>query len=544
MLNTGKRSFNKQFKNVIYAWFVCSFVFGVIFSLLYVQKQQSSKQHLQHIAKKIQFELNSQIKVIDQFLIESETIDTACNPTTLKLLRQQVFRNPAVSEIGIVDPSGLLACNSFGTVTPAIQTTEPVKSKGLRYHGPIISDYLEMSAFVLARTRSDEYEINVLLPSTWLRGSLNLAQYSYLDFVALVDSLTGVPIVLQGPYSLPIDISLFPLETEYKGSWLFDDGQSKYVSAKPLTALPQISLVVASNNSDLSKLETQVLIVITVLYGVSLLLVYVFLNYYDKKQMGLKSQLKRAISQNELFNVYQPLIDASTNEIVGVEVLVRWLHPIEGELSPALFIPEAEHSGAIVQISIAQMKQALRELAPILVIKPLFKVSFNVNGQLLNNRNYLNVLHSASQKIQNLTIELTERDILSQSKVKSTLENIKTWGVEVAIDDFGTGYSGLHYLQSFSIDLLKIDQSFVASIGLDNLQSPVLNAMINMAGNLNKKLIAEGVETRTQANYLLAHGVTIHQGWLYQKAQRIDDLVKLVSDPEHRQFSLVHSKAG
>lgn len=542
MAKKGKRALNKQIKNVFYAWLACSFVFGVISSLLYIQKQQSSKQHLQHIAHKIQFELNSQIHVVDQFLLEAETIQTACNSSTLKLLRQQVFKNPAVSEIGIVNSSGLLACNSFGAVVPAIQTTEPIKAAGLRYHGPIISDYLEMSAFVLARTRTDGYEINVLLPSAWLRGSLNLAQYSYLDFVALVDSLTGVPIILQGQYSLPLDTSLFPLQEEYKGSGLFDDGRNKYIFAKPLPALPQISLLVASNNTDLFKLDTQLLIVIAVFYTLSWLMLCILLKYYDKRQMGLKSQLRRAISQHELFNVYQPLIDATTRDVVGVEVLIRWLHPVEGELSPALFIPEAERSGAIVQISIAQIKQALRELAPILVINPLFKVSFNVNGQLLSNSGYLGILHLASQEIQNLTIELTERDVLSQSEVKNTLENIKTWGVEVAIDDFGTGYSGLHYLQSFSIDLLKIDQSFVASIGLDNLQSPVLNAMIDMAGNLNKKLIAEGVETQTQANYLIAHGVTIHQGWLYEKALKIDSLFELLSD--HSQFSSVQRKAG
>ncbi|KAF7773943.1 hypothetical protein PCIT_a0294 [Pseudoalteromonas citrea] len=533
---------NKQIKNVIYAWLTCSVIFGVIASLLYIQKQQSSKLHLQNIAHKIQFELNSQIQIVDNFLIEAESIDIRCTPNTLKLLRQQVFKNPAVSEIGIVSSSGLLACNSFGQVTPAIQTTEPIKARGLRYHGPIISDYLEMSAFVLARTRTDGYEINVLLPSTWLRGSLNLAQYTQLDFVALVDAVTGVPIILQGQYSLPLNRPLFPLVTQYQETDLFDDGKSKYLSAKPLSAIPQLALVVASNTSELFQLDSQPLFIVAVIYAVSWFSVCIFLNYYDKRQMGLKSQLKRAIAQQELFNVYQPQVNAVTNEVVGAEVLIRWQHPVEGKLSPAFFIPEAERSGAIVDISIEQMKLALQELAPILAINPLFKVSFNVNGQLLSNRDYLGILHLASQEIQNLTIELTERDVLSQSEVKSILENIKTWGVEVAIDDFGTGYSGLHYLQSFSIDLLKIDQSFVASIGLDNLQSPVLNAMIEMAGNLNKKLIAEGVETQTQANYLIAHGVTIHQGWLYEKAQTIDSLFELLS--ERSQFSSVQCKAG
>ncbi|WP_247688554.1 EAL domain-containing protein [Pseudoalteromonas sp. MMG012] len=528
MPKTGGRSFNKLMTNVVYAWLMCSCVFGVIASLLYIQKQHSSKQHLQDIVHKVQFELNSQIQAVDEFLLEAEKIDTTCTPDTLKILRQHVFKNPAVSEIGIVNSAGLLACNSFGVVAPAIQTTEPVKALGLRYHGPIISDYLEMSAFVLARTRKDGYEVNVLMPSTWLRGSLNLAQYSQFDFVALVDAKTGVPIILHGLYSLPLNKKLFPLNHMYTGSEKFDDGAEKYFMTTPLSALPELALIVSSNTVQFDDLNPQLLSMFILLYVAMWLCVCVLLNYYDKRQLGLKQQLKRALLKKELFNVYQPLIDAMSDRIIGVEVLIRWQHPVEGELSPALFIPEAERSGAIVDISIAQIKQAIIELRPILAAQPKFKVSFNVNGRLLTDSRYLEVLRQACRDISTLTIELTERDVLSQERVKKILEMIKGWGVEIAIDDFGTGYSGLHYLQSFSIDLLKIDQSFVASIGLDNLQSPVLNAMIDMAGNLNKKLIAEGVETNTQAQYLLAHGVTIHQGWFYAKAQNIARLREII----------------
>ncbi len=187
-------------------------------------------------------------------------------------------------------------------------------------------------------------------------------------------------------------------------------------------------------------------------------------------------------------------------------------------------MPEAERDGTILDISIAQVENAVRDLTDILAAQPDFKVSFNVNGLLLGSKRYIDALLAAKSQISSLTIELTERDVLTQAQTKTVLTELKRAGIEIAIDDFGTGYSGLQYLQSFPIDLLKIDQSFVASIGLDTLQSPVLSAVIDMAEKLDKKLIAEGVETQAQARYLKSRRVNVHQGWLYFKALELPQL--------------------
>ncbi|CAM4148893.1 EAL domain-containing protein [Pseudoalteromonas byunsanensis] len=522
------RLFAKQLKNIAFAWLICSVVFGMLLVLLYIQHRDAEQLHIQSIAQKVHFELNTQLKEIDSFLRQAESLDVTCPQETLFRLRQQVFKNPAMSEIGIVNQKGQLLCNTYGVLNPPIQTTEPVRSNELRYHGPIISEYMEMSAFVLARTRQDGYAVNVLLPSDWLRHTLDLQQYSQLDFIALVDSETGVPILLQGHYSLPLHQSLFPVQRPLQAHGKFDDGKNKYLFAKPIISLPRLSVVASSNSSPIFTVQSTTFVALLAVYMIAWGGLSYLLYFIEKRQLSLKFQLKHAIAQHQLFNVYQPLIDAKTQHIVGVEVLIRWQHPSEGELGPAYFIPEAERSGAIVEISIVQVNNAVKELAPLLALNPQLKVSFNVNGQLLSCPAYLATLELAKQHIRCLTIELTERDVLSQVQVKHTLEQLVAQGIEVAVDDFGTGYSGLQYLQSFPIDLLKIDQSFVASIGLDNLQSPVLNAVIEMATKLNKKLIAEGVETAYQADYLLKQGVEVHQGWLYAKALAIEALIAMV----------------
>ncbi|MBD1581601.1 EAL domain-containing protein [Pseudoalteromonas sp. S16_S37] len=534
--------FAKQLRSVALAWLACSLIFGILLALLFIQHRDAEQLHIQSIAEKVHFELNSQLKEIDVFLSQAQSLDVNCPPETIFKLRQQVFKNPAMSEIGIVNQKGQLTCNSYGQLNPPIQTTAPIKADGLRYHGPIISEYMEASAFVLARTRGDGYEVNVLLPSDWLRHTLDLEQYSALDFIALVDSETGVPIILQGGYSLPLKKPLFPVHSPRHAQGQFDDGKDKFLYAKPLASLPKLTIVASSDSSSIFTVASSSLTVLGLLYVFVWAALSFLHHHYELRQLSLKSQLKQAIAKQQLFNVYQPLIDARTQQIVGVEVLIRWQHPTEGELGPAYFIPEAERSGAIVEISIAQVNTAVEELKPLLAQNPNFKVSFNVNGQLLSCKDYLSALYRAHRQINALTIELTERDVLSQNQVKQTLEQLVQQGIEVAVDDFGTGYSGLQYLQSFPIDLLKIDQSFVASIGLDNLQSPVLNAVIEMANKLDKKLIAEGVETPHQAAYLLSKGVTVHQGWCYYKALKINALTKIAQTSE--KFSTINVSAA
>ncbi|TMP28206.1 EAL domain-containing protein [Pseudoalteromonas rubra] len=526
-MTQGNHSLTDRIKNIIVAWLISSLLFGLLAIFVYVQQKDAAKQSVQAASELIRLELDSQLHNIDVFLKQAEQLNTHCDANTIALMREQVFVNPALSEIGIVDQQGRLLCNSFGRLTPPVQTTEPVKQSGLRYHGPIITDFLQVPAFVLARTRSDGFEVNALLPTSWLSDTLDITRHRNLAFIALLDGDSGVPIFLRGKYTLPLGEALFPMRDMVEFEGRFDDGTQKYIFARPLAALPQLTIMVASDAKQLSTIQPVWLLTLLLLYSASLIGLTMLLNYYDRRVLSSRALLLGAISRHELFNVYQPLVDATTRELVGVEVLVRWQHPVEGELSPAYFIPEAERDGSILDLSIYQIEKALTELSEIVQNHPNFKVSFNVNGYLLTCKDYLEVLHKANLVIPRLTIELTERDVLSQAQIHSVLQSLVEQGVEIAIDDFGTGYSGLHYLQSFPIDLLKIDQTFVASIGMENLQSPVLNAVIEMAAKLDKKLIAEGVETAHQAEYLSRQGVSVHQGWYYYKAMPVHELKQI-----------------
>ncbi|KZN30755.1 hypothetical protein N474_23830 [Pseudoalteromonas luteoviolacea CPMOR-2] len=519
-----KHSWTNSIKNFFVSWLICSFIFGLLFTFIYIQHKESEKASVQGMAERVLVDLESQLDTVDDFLRQSESIDTRCTDDTVRHMRQFVFKNPAVSEIGVVTPRGDLICNSFGVLSKPMYLSEPLKKRGLRYHGPIISEFLQVPAFVLARTRHDGFEVNALLPTDWINDTLHLRKYKELDFVAVVDTETGVPVFLQGQYSLPLNHTVFPLSRSTEIEGRFDDQTQKYLYIKPFKNVPRLAVVVGKSAKYLGMPNPLWLLVLCLLYLASWVGLVLVLNHYDKRLLSSRTLLLDAIYRSELFNVYQPLVNAQNQKIKGVEVLIRWMHPLEGELGPAYFVPEAERDGTILELSLYQIDLALRDLKPILANNNNFKVSFNVNGFLLMCPSYIRKLCEAKAVFNNLTIELTERDVLSEAKIKLILKELVDLGIEIAIDDFGTGYSGLQYLQSFPIDLLKIDQSFVASIGLDNLQSPVLNAVIEMAEKLDKKLIAEGVETAQQADYLFDRGVVVHQGWHYYKALNISEL--------------------
>nr|WP_275424200.1 EAL domain-containing protein [Pseudoalteromonas luteoviolacea] len=517
-------------KNVVVSWLICSFLFGLISTFIYIQHAESNRADVRAMAERVILDFGSQLNNVDTFLHQSDSIDVQCSAATIQQMRQFVFKHPAVSEIGIVNPSGELVCNSFGLLPTPMFISEPPKKRGLRYHGPIISEFLQVSAFVLARTRHDGYEVNALLPTEWIKDMLHLSKYSELDYIAIVDSETGVPVFLQGDYSLPLGHSIFPVVQNIELEKVFDDQTRKFIHIRPFKNVPQLSVVVSKNARYLGLPSPVWLTALCLMYVLSWLGLVLLLNHYDKRVLSSRALLLGALNRQELFNVYQPLIDAKTQNILGAEVLIRWMHPVEGELGPTYFVPEAERDGTVLEMSLYQIDKAISDLAPVIAVKPDFKVSFNVNGYLLSCPSYIKKLCEAKSVFNNLTIELTERDVLSQTKIKSVLYQLVELGVEIAIDDFGTGYCGLQYLQSFPIDLLKIDQSFVASIGLDNLQSPVLNAVIEMADKLEKKLIAEGVETQLQADYLSARGVVVHQGWYYSKALKISAFKNLIKE--------------
>ncbi|AWY39373.1 EAL domain-containing protein [Pseudomonas putida] len=232
-------------------------------------------------------------------------------------------------------------------------------------------------------------------------------------------------------------------------------------------------------------------------------------------------EMKRAMEAMEFVPYFQAVVHGDSKKISGVEVLMRWNHPKEGLVRPDLFIPFAEHSGLIVPMTRSLMQQTAALLAPLSAsFNEPFHIGINITASHCQDLELVEdcreFLAAFAPDSIHLVLELTERELIEPTALTHQLfEQLHELGVKIAIDDFGTGHSSLGYLRQFNVDFLKIDQSFVAMIGVDALSSHILDTIIELAVKLDLAMVAEGVETQEQSDYLTAHNVNFQQGYLF-----------------------------
>ena len=260
------------------------------------------------------------------------------------------------------------------------------------------------------------------------------------------------------------------------------------------------------------------------------------LNTEASTRLSLEHALRRALDNNELILYYQPKIEVETGLIIGVEALARWPHPVDGWISPEKFIPVAEETGLIERLGRWALDEACRQnkqwqeagLVPI-------TVAVNVSAHQLRQGGLLQAvsrtLDQSGLAPQYLQLELTESAVMNTPmKTSEVLQQLKSLGLGLAIDDFGTGYSSLSYLGHFPFDALKIDRSFVSNISSLSEQENIVNMIIAMADSLGLRVIAEGVETEIQAQYLRGRGCDELQGYLYSPALPAEEVERLLRD--------------
>jgi EAL domain-containing protein (putative c-di-GMP-specific phosphodiesterase class I) len=248
--------------------------------------------------------------------------------------------------------------------------------------------------------------------------------------------------------------------------------------------------------------------------------------------MRLEADIGRALSQEEFFLDYQPIVDLGTGSLLGVEALVRWRHPSAGVLMPNRFIPVAEECGQIVRLGrwvLLEACLALRAWRDCVAGGNGLRVSVNISGRHLQHGELLqDVAHALTQsglEPQNLVIELTESTIMYNTDATlEHLQQLKALGVRLAIDDFGTGYSSLSYLHRFPIDILKIDRSFVSRLTNSENGPELARAVITLGDTLGLDTVAEGIELEQQVAALLELGCVAGQGFLFAKAGPLENL--------------------
>lgn len=263
------------------------------------------------------------------------------------------------------------------------------------------------------------------------------------------------------------------------------------------------------------------------------------LQRYLSKDVSPEESLRTAIYRNEITPYYQPVVSGREGTLRGVEVLARWKHPQSGFISPASFIPLAEKSGLIIPLTQSLMKQVAKQMNAISTLLPEgFHVGINFSASHIVASTFveecLHYKHSFIQQDLNLVIEVTEREPLHiDEHLVRALNELHNNGFAIALDDFGTGYSGLSYLQELHIDYIKIDQSFVARVNANEDSTLILDSVLELAKKLSISIVAEGVETQEQLDYLIRNNIRFLQGFFFYRPLAFKELVKvLLSKPK------------
>ena len=243
-------------------------------------------------------------------------------------------------------------------------------------------------------------------------------------------------------------------------------------------------------------------------------------------------ELERAIAQNAFDVHYQPIVAAEGGGMIGVEALLRWNHPTRGAIAPSLFIPLAEESGLMIRLGEVVLRRALADG----IRWPNLFVSINLSPMQIRSRGLADfvasVLADTGMAASRIVLEITEGILIDDpEETQHKLEALRALGLSIALDDFGTGYSSLSYLQKFHFDRVKIDRTFVASLGTTGNAGAIIQSIVTLGHALGMKVLAEGIETNEQRVLLRLAGCDEMQGFLFAKAVPAEAIDRILAKP-------------
>jgi|GEM_PF-3584536 len=489
----------------------------VSFSVLYYQQSEQHKNRarlqLNSHARQLVDTFDRHFSDINLILQNSGTIEQLCTQQDWHD-SNSILARPEIVGVQVLDAQGYLRCDNGKPLHPAPHIGKPDPHFGLRFIGPRLVSHYDRPVLMLARTRTDGSAIQVILHPGWLRNRMRQLTSS-LGFVALVDSDSGVPVLDIGAYSLPRQHSLFPLNFATTAEGLFDNNRQQYLYALPLLTQPGLSLIISEESILLNQPLTLFTVQRLFLVILCFILILVLTLRIQRSLSDPARQLRAAMRQQQFINLYQPLVRSEDFSLAGVEVLMRWQHP-DGIRSPDTFIPAAESTGLIREMTLQQLARITDELASILATQPSFRVNVNICPPIINDPATVDSIIQYKEKIPGLVLEITENEMLEACEITArSLQRFREAGIHIAIDDFGTGYCGLSYLSQLPLSILKADRCFVAAMGTDAVNSHLLETIQQLARKLKLSTVAEGVEDAHQALKLQTMGVEYQQGWYH-----------------------------
>lgn len=252
------------------------------------------------------------------------------------------------------------------------------------------------------------------------------------------------------------------------------------------------------------------------------------------ERMSLEQDLRHALARNELTMLYQPVVDVASRRIIGAEALLRWNHPLLGEVPPNVFVPIAEETGIIVDLSRWALRRAFGLAAQIRSsYAPNFRIAVNLSPRDFYEQDFPIVLGAVLAESglapQAVDIEVTESVMLSEAAL-GTLAQIHSMGVKIVVDDFGTGYSSLGYIKKLPVNAIKIDKSFIDDVTRDPFDQGIVKAITTLAQTLGLRVIAEGIESEAQWEFIRGLRCDSAQGYFFHHAMTWEDIAQMLKE--------------
>ncbi len=431
-----------------------------------------------------------------------------CSEENLDLMRRLVVKFNLLTDVGHAQ-GDILDCSSFGIHSIDMGPATYTGSRGMLVRLGVIHPLAPEARLNLVTEPKSGFTI-LFSPDTALDSTPDEPNLA----VGIVSPYSATPFGRRGY----LDPAWFARMSKQPVGSVYDGGTVvAWVKSERADFLAYAAINGTRLEQDRRRIIS-VLLPVGILAGFVLVFVVAYL---VRRQTSMPSLLRAAIKRGELSLVYQPIVGLQSGRWVGAEALVRWKRPNGESIGPDVFVPIAENSGLIRQLTEAVIRRVETEAGAMLRTNPDLYVAINMSADDFASEAIAGRLIAAVERMaigpNQLHVEATERVFMDVELARRTIREIREARLKVSIDDFGTGYSSLAYLHSLQVDYLKIDKAFIDTIGVEAVTSQVIEHIINIGKALDIHLIAEGVETREQAQYLRERGVEYAQGWLFSR---------------------------